>query len=172
MAECQPGTCSTPPSHPTCPRQPARPFSRKASSTGAAGWLLHKSKALISVFSWLRKFQYDYAKIDQHFGPDLRKNLRQLHGVGEETADVMLTYIFERPTFISDKYARTLFNCLGIDGLTNYQSLAKVCHLSPSFDAAMAQDFHGLIDEFGKQHLHPVTNFQESFLAGDKLVLD
>ncbi|QLL69120.1 endonuclease III domain-containing protein [Lactobacillus sp. 3B(2020)] len=137
-----------------------------------AGFYQNKAKALISVFSWLRQFQYDYAAINHHFGHDLRKKLRELHGVGDETADVMLTYIFERPTFISDKYARTLFTCLGITGLTNYQSLARICQLPPSFDAAMAQDFHGLIDEFGKQFLHPVTNFEQSFLAGDYLELN
>lgn len=56
-------------------------------------------------------------------------------------------------------------------GLTDYRSLARRCTLPADFTPAMAQDFHGLIDEFGKVYFHPLTKFQESFLAGDILVL-
>lgn len=45
--------------------------------------------------------------------------------------------------------------------------MARRCTLPASFTPAMAQDFHGLIDEFGKVYFHPLTKFQESFLAGD-----
>lgn len=136
-----------------------------------AGFYKNKSKAVCSVFNWLRARNYDYRSISDQDGDKLRDNLLALHGVGDETADVFLTYIFDRPTFISDKYARTLFTCLGVSGLTNYASLARRCQLPKSFTAMMAQDFHGLIDEFGKQYLHPVADFQKSFLAGDRLIL-
>lgn len=136
-----------------------------------AGFYKNKSKAVRSVFSWLKEHHFDYEAISNHYGSQLRDNLLSLHGVGDETADVFLTYIFDRPTFISDKYARTLFTCLGISGLTNYASLARRCQLPTTFTVAMAQDFHGLIDEFGKQYLHPVADFKTSFLANDQLVL-
>ena len=71
----------------------------------------------------------------------------------------------------SDKYARVLFTQLGIPNLTNYQSLARQVKLPANFTSAAAQDFHGLIDEFGKVYFHPLTKFQESFLAGDRLIL-
>ncbi|MCH3922729.1 endonuclease III domain-containing protein [Limosilactobacillus sp.] len=132
-------------------------------------WL--QSRALVSVFSWLRQFDYDYPAIRQKYGKGLRTQLLKLHGIGPETADVLLTYVFEVPTFISDKYARTLFTCLGATGLTSYQQLANRVTLPADFTAAMAQDFHGLIDEFGKRYFHPLTKFDDSFLAGDQLRL-
>lgn len=137
-----------------------------------AGFYRNKSKAVQAVFSWLAMHDFDYQQIRNHYGAHLRNELLKLHGLGEETADVLLTYVFGVPTFISDKYARTLFTCLGITGLTNYQSLARRCPLPADFGLAMAQDFHGLIDEFGKQYLHPLANFQKSFLAGDQLKLN
>lgn len=136
-----------------------------------AGFYQNKSRSLVNVFSWLSRFDNDYHRIANHYGSNLRKQLLTLRGVGPETADVLLTYIFDQPSFISDKYARTLFTQLGVPHLTNYQSLASQVHLSKAFTVAMAQDFHGQIDEFGKKYLHPVGNFDHSFLAGDQLIL-
>lgn len=136
-----------------------------------AGFYQNKSRSLVNVFSWLSRFDNDYQQIANHYGSSLRKQLLTLRGVGPETADVLLTYIFDQPTFISDKYARTLFTQLGVPCLTNYQSLASQVHLPKAFTAAMAQDFHGQIDEFGKKYLHSVRNFNHSFLAGDQLIL-
>lgn len=136
-----------------------------------AGFYKNKSRAVAAVFTWLSQYNDDYQQACQSLGPTLRKELLKLHGIGDEIADVLLTYIFEQPTFISDKYARVLFTQLGIPNLTNYQSLARKIQLPANFTSAAAQDFHGLIDEFGKVYFHPLTKFQESFLAGDRLIL-
>lgn len=136
-----------------------------------AGFYKNKSRAVAAAFTWLSQYNDDYRQVCQALGPTLRKELLKLHGIGDETADVLLTYIFEQPIFISDKYARVLFTQLGIPNLTNYQSLARQVKLPANFTSAAAQDFHGLIDEFGKVYFHPLTKFQESFLAGDRLIL-
>ena len=44
---------------------------------------------------------------------ELRKQLFELKGIGPETADALLLYLFDRPVFISDEYARRLFRRLG-----------------------------------------------------------
>lgn len=136
-----------------------------------AGFYKNKSRSLVAIFSWLKQWNYDYPQIRHHFGDGLRDQLLKLRGVGQETADVFLTYIFDFPTFIADKYARTLFTQLGISNLTDYQSLKSICQLPANFNAAMAKYFHGQIDEFGKVYFHPLTKFQESFLSGDQLIL-
>lgn len=136
-----------------------------------AGFYRNKSRSVQAVFAWLRRYEFDYQRIRAEHGDQLRNQLLTMHGIGEETADVLLTYVFDIPTFVSDKYARTLFTRLGITGLTDYRSLAQRCRLSPSFDVARAQDFHGLIDEFGKRYLRTPSTFQDSFLAGDQLKL-
>lgn len=136
-----------------------------------AGFYRNKSRAMISIFNWLKQFHYDYGKVASHFGDDLRNQLLMLRGIGPETADVLLLFVFDRPTFVSDKYARTLFTYLNVTGLTDYQSLAHLIQLPTTFTLEMAQDFHGLIDEFGKIYFHPQAKFKTSFLAGDQLLL-
>lgn len=137
-----------------------------------AGFMKNKSKAIQEVASWYLAHEENSAKIVQQYGSSLRKVLLSLHGVGPETADVLMAYIFDQPQFIADKYARTLFTQLGINDLTDYKSLAiLLAELPQPFTFADAQEFHGLIDEFGKQYFHPVEDFQKSFLAGDQLIL-
>lgn len=137
-----------------------------------AGFMKNKSKAIQEVASWYLAHEENPAKIVQQYGSSLRKVLLSLHGVGPETADVLIAYIFDQPQFIADKYARTLFTQLGINDLTDYKSLAiLLAELPQPFTFADAQEFHGLIDEFGKQYFHPVEDFQKSFLAGDQLIL-
>ena len=137
-----------------------------------AGFMKNKSKAIQEVASWYLAHEENPAKIIQQYGSSLRKVLLSLHGVGPETADVLMAYIFDQPQFIADKYARTFFTQLGINDLTDYKSLAiLLAELPQPFTFADAQEFHGLIDEFGKQYFHPVEDFQKSFLAGDQLIL-
>ncbi|SER17940.1 endonuclease III domain-containing protein [Streptococcus gallolyticus] len=137
-----------------------------------AGFMKNKSKAIQEVASWYLAHNENPTKIVQQYGSSLRKVLLSLHGVGPETADVLMAYIFDQPQFIADKYARTLFTQLGINDLTDYKSLARLLTKLPQpFTFADAQEFHGLIDEFGKQYFHPVEEFQKSFLAGDQLIL-
>lgn len=137
-----------------------------------AGFYKNKSRAIHEFFEWYRQFNYLYSKVIHQFSPtSLRKILLQRHGIGNETADVLLTYVFDQPTFISDKYARTLFTHLGIRALTNYDSLARKCQLPDTFSVSDAQEFHGLIDEFGKRYLRRQDRFAKSFLNGDTLRL-
>ena len=137
-----------------------------------AGFMKNKSKAIQEVASWYLAHEENPTKIVQQYGSSLRKVLLSLHGVGPETADVLMAYIFDQPQFIADKYARTLFTQLGINDLTDYKSLAiLLAELPQPYTFADAQELHGLIDEFGKQYFHPVEDFQKSFLAGDQLIL-
>lgn len=136
-----------------------------------AGFYKNKSRSIHDFFQWYEQFNFEDQKVVAHYGAKLRPNLLKLRGIGNETADVLLTYVFDQPTFISDKYARTLFTHLGVQGLTDYSSLADQCQLSDDFTVQDAQEFHGLIDEFGKQFLRRTDHFAESFLNGDQLVL-
>ena len=138
-----------------------------------AGFMKNKSRAIQGLAQWYLDHDVAPKAICQAYGSDLRTVLLGLHGVGPETADVLLTYIFDQPQFVADKYARTLFGLLGVEGLRDYQTLAKRLHRLPEpFTFADAQEFHGLIDEFGKAHFRPMEKFETSFLARDRLKLE
>ena len=66
----------------------------------SSGFYNNKSKAISTLFNWLNQYQFDYCKINEVYGEHLRNELLKLHGIGSETADVLLVYIFERVEFI------------------------------------------------------------------------
>ncbi|WP_295728053.1 endonuclease III domain-containing protein [uncultured Limosilactobacillus sp.] len=136
-----------------------------------AGFFKNKSRAIQGFFTWYQSFDFQSEAVIKKYGQGLRQELLSLRGIGNETADVFLTYVFDQPTFIADKYARTLFTHLGITGLAKYEDLAKQCQLDSNFSVSDAQEFHGLIDEFGKQYFRRQDRFTDSFLHGEQLTL-
>ncbi|MFD1317805.1 endonuclease III domain-containing protein [Loigolactobacillus zhaoyuanensis] len=136
----------------------------------SSGFYHNKSKAISAVFTWLATYDYDLTAIKQACGDQLRPKLLTLRGIGAETADVFLVYIFDVPTFIADSYTRRLFTHLGVPS-SNYQQLYRQVQLPPDFTPAQAQEFHGLLDEFGKLYLQTPAGWPQSFLAGAQLII-
>ncbi|BCA85699.1 endonuclease III [Enterococcus saigonensis] len=134
-----------------------------------SGFFKSKSQAIHEIFTWLIPFNSNFLKVKNYYGKSLRKKLLSFHGIGEETADVLLLYVFDVSVFVADTYARRLFTQLGTPELHNYQSLKKLVDLS-RFTLVEAQEFHGLIDEFGKVFLKRNT-FETSFLNDEKINL-
>ena len=97
---------------------------------------------------------------------ELRAELLGLFGIGGETADDMMLYVFSRRTFVADTYARRLFAFLGFDAPDGYPAFHKAYApvvLDTGLDVADLQEFHGLIDEFGKAYRDDAAK-NESFL--------
>lgn len=136
-----------------------------------AGFYKNKSKAIHSVLTWFESHNNNLEGIKARYQEDLRKELLRLHGVGEETADVFLLYIFDLPVFVSDKYAQKLYRELGVVGVDNYKMMRQKVSLDSRFTLWEAQEFHGLIDEFGKVYLRGEGIFKTSFLEGYQLKL-
>ncbi len=83
--------------------------------------------------------------------PTLREQLLALKGIGNETADDILLYAFEKPVFVIDEYTRRLVKKLQLTDNLSYK------HLQDFFenglgrkDYALYQDFHALIVIDGK----------------------
>ena len=133
-----------------------------------SGFFKNKSKSIQSVLSWLAQFEFDYSRIKSHYGSQLRKQLLSLFGIGEETADVLLLYVFDQPVFIADSYARKLFAHLNLGHYETYKDLKGA--VEPfDFSLEEAQKFHYYIDEFGKKVFAKGESFQTSFLGDFRL---
>ena len=130
-----------------------------------SGFYHNKAIAIRTVATWFAQYQWDYTQIATHFGTTLRSELLTLRGVGQETADVFLVFIFDQPAFIADHYARLLFQQLGYANTQTYAGLQRQIQLPANFTFQDAQEFHGLIDEFGKQFLQHSGDFSRSQLA-------
>lgn len=117
-----------------------------------SGFYKNKGRAIISVLKWLQQHQYDFKAIDKMYTTELRNELLKIRGIGFETADVLLVYVFERVVFIADTYTRRLFTALGVPN-KDYMDLYNKVTLPEDFTALHAQEFHGLLDEFGKRYM-------------------
>lgn len=129
-----------------------------------SGFYKNKSKAVRGIFEWLKKHDYDFQAIDAMYVDKLRNELLVLPGIGPETADVLLVYVFQKVVFIPDTYTRRLFMLLGAKGTESYKALQEAVQLPENFTPAHAQEFHGLLDEFGKRYLSPKGVKGETFL--------
>jgi endonuclease-3 related protein len=87
---------------------------------------------------------------------EARKLLLRLKGVGEETADSILLYAFNRPSFVIDAYTMRILECLDINA-KKYREAKKLFEEAIDADARQYQLFHALIDEYAKQYCNKKT---------------
>lgn len=116
-----------------------------------AGFFKQKSSYLKNVVAWLRTYQGDFTTINQLETDVLRKELLSLKGIGPETADVILLYLFNRQVFIADQYALRLFQRLGYNEYQTYAQLQKVMNpIASQVSLLTCKEWHAVIDEHGK----------------------
>ena len=130
-----------------------------------SGFYRNKARAIQASFQWFDHHNWDYQAIQNEYGKQLRNELLKLPGVGFETSDVFRVFIFDQPAFIADAYARRLFSWLTDKSYATYQSLYQDIVLPDDFTYEEAQEFHGLIDEFGKLYLNKNGQVKENFLS-------
>ena len=115
------------------------------------------------MFQWLNQFNFDYENIAQHYGDNLRRELLKIRGIGSETADVLLVYIFKCIEFIPDSYTRRLYSKLGYAHTESYDKFKKQISL-PHFTNQDANEFHALLDNFGKNYFNGNGTQKYTFL--------
>jgi endonuclease-3 related protein len=87
---------------------------------------------------------------------DLREQLLGIHGVGPETADSILLYGLDLPSFVVDAYTARVAGRHGlIDDGAGYEVLKSLFEDSLPADAEMFNEYHALLVEVGKRHCRP-----------------
>lgn len=115
-----------------------------------AGFMNAKANYLKNYATW---YLANYTKAAELDTDQLRQHLMAVRGIGPETADVFMLYVYNRPVFIWDTYARRLLTAAGYTVPNAYESARRA--LSPTmseaqFSTAEHQWFHGLIVQAGK----------------------
>lgn len=86
----------------------------------------------------------------------LRERLLSINGVGEETADSILLYVFRRPVFVIDAYTRRIFTRLGYaQGSEAYRVLAGMFEQALGSDEPVYNEYHALIVALGNRVCKP-----------------
>jgi len=86
----------------------------------------------------------------------VRAELLGLPGIGPETADAILLYAGQRPSFVVDAYTRRLFGRLGLlSGSESYDQVRALFMTALPADVELFNEFHALIVEAGKTCCRP-----------------
>lgn len=118
-----------------------------------AGFYKQKSQYIKAFIQWLTDHGGRFDKFEHYSTENLRKELLEIKGVGSETADAMLLYIFERKVFVADLYARRLFTRLGFGQYKNYEEMRKeFMPLAEKVPYDLCREWHAAIDVHGKAY--------------------
>ena len=129
-----------------------------------AGFFKQKSQTIRGLLIWLREVG-GFEVLSKIGTEELRKQLLELKGIGPETADALLLYLFDRPVFISDAYARRLFRRLGFGNFDTYNEMHTVYgNVLEGLTLKQCQEIHAVIDEHGKAFVKSKGQLDESWL--------
>jgi endonuclease-3 related protein len=84
----------------------------------------------------------------------LREELLSIYGIGPETADDILLYAAEQPSFVIDAYTVRILQRLGVSPLGNksdYYSYQDLFHTGLPQDVTLFNEYHALLDQHAKQ---------------------
>ncbi|MDL2210609.1 endonuclease III domain-containing protein [Desulfovibrio sp. OttesenSCG-928-O18] len=83
----------------------------------------------------------------------LREKLLAVSGIGPETADCILLYALDRPSFVVDAYTRRMFHRHGLVPETvDYHELREFFMDALPPDATLYNEYHALIVRTGKEY--------------------
>ena len=100
----------------------------------------------------LKKYNGDLERWLKKPRQELRKELLQLKGIGEETADSILLYAAGKPVFVVDAYTKRVLTRIGIvDKKTSYLKIKEIIERSLSSDLKHYKELRALFVELGKR---------------------
>ena len=135
-----------------------------------AGFYTRKAPTLKGLAAWCGQYDFNLTVMRALPAEQLRRELKALRGIGDETADYFCMYVFHQPTMIVDTYLRRLFGWLNQPLPSNYLKAQQLIEQAWHYDLATAWEFHALVVDFGKQ-VKTAIDFDQSFLAMQQLTL-
>ncbi|MBN1377216.1 endonuclease [Candidatus Woesearchaeota archaeon] len=82
----------------------------------------------------------------------LRNKLLTLKGVGNETADSILLYAFNRPIFVIDSYTKRIFSRMGFcNNNITYEELQNLFMQNLKKDIILFKEYHALLVKLAKE---------------------
>jgi endonuclease-3 related protein len=84
----------------------------------------------------------------------LRAELLSIYGIGPETADDIIVYAAEKPSFVIDAYTRRILRRMGLwpgDEGGSYEDFQRLFHENLPEDVALFNEYHALLDRHAKE---------------------
>ncbi|MDR2489089.1 MAG: endonuclease III domain-containing protein [Desulfovibrio sp.] len=125
-----------------------------------SGFFKLKAQRLRNLLEYMRSFigwnrspgdltlEYMQGETDEK----LRRELLQVRGIGQETADAILLYSLNRPSFVVDAYTRRIFSRHGLfSENSSYESIRAFFMDALPLDTELFNEYHALIVRTGNR---------------------
>lgn len=133
------------------------PAERLAVILKPAGYFNVKARRLKAFVDFLiSHFKGDLESMQGEDINSLRKELLNVHGIGQETADSILLYALDKPMFVIDTYTKRVLSRHGLmpyDG--SYEMYQALFHETLGADAQLYSEYHALLVRVGKECCRP-----------------
>jgi endonuclease-3 related protein len=122
-----------------------------------SGFFRVKAKRLRSfVVYFVGHYQGSVARMRREPLERLRPELLQVHGVGPETADSILLYALDKPSFVIDAYTRRILDRHGwITRQAVYEDIRAMFENSLPHRVRLFNEYHALFVRLAKTHCRP-----------------
>lgn len=122
-----------------------------------AGYFNVKAKRIKKFIDWL--FENYKGSLDKMFEQDLiplREGLLSVNGIGPETADSILLYAGNKPSFVIDVYTYRIFSRHNlIEESITYEELKSFFEDAMPVDVQLYNEFHALLVKVGNEFCKP-----------------
>ena len=119
------------------------PDEKLAALIRPAGYYNVKTKRLKALCEYLTTHKPENLSLE-----NLRPELLNIHGVGNETADCIALYVYEHPIFVVDAYTARLFSRHNfISANADYETIQALFHKTLPRNVSMYNEYHALIVE-------------------------
>lgn len=118
-----------------------------------AGYYNVKARRLANLLNFLKnEVTYDIQALKEYPLHALRPKLLSINGIGPETADSILLYALEKPSFVIDAYTFRMMSRHGFvfEGMEYHELQTLFMDALPE-DVAIYNEYHALIVRIGKQ---------------------
>ena len=123
-------------------------LSRLIRSSGYYNQKARKLKAFIKVVA--EEFDGSFTSMKTLGLTSLRNKLLRIHGIGEETADSIILYALEMPSFVVDAYTQRIFSRHDLIGKNwTYGRIKEEFERSLPSDVKLFNEYHALIVRAG-----------------------
>lgn len=125
-----------------------------------SGFYNQKALRLKYLAEWFAKYDYDIEKVKSKNPEKLRTELLKVNGIGNETADSILLYAFEKTYFVIDSYTKRIFTRLGFNLPDNYDEIRIYFESRIPRSVTLYNEYHALIVKLAKTHCKtfPICN--------------
>jgi endonuclease-3 related protein len=123
----------------------------------SAGFYTRKTQTIKNVATYFKdKFDCNLELAQEQNKHKLRQEILAIHGIGPETADVILMYGLRKGEFVVDTYSHRLLKCLGWKNAPAYEKAKSLIEGNLNdFALRNYQNFHAMIDTFNQKYKLP-----------------